>query len=239
MVDDVRRDDAETGAHSKSGESIVARRVEGVVVVEELDDDVLAAEPLDEPVELPGRRTGTGFDECGRNRSLATARQDEEVASSELRQSVEVVARTAFLATGEMGLTDGTGEARVALRIAGEDDQVGPGRVGDPGTWCRRGAAPALERKPARDVRAVAGKRELSTEHGRHSRLLSRLGKAHHAVEAVVVCKCQSPEPEPGSLRDELLGIRGTVEETEVRMAVELCVPDHATDDSDLSNVCS
>ena len=52
VVDDVRGDDAEVTAHGESGEGVVAGRVERVVVVEQLDDDVLAAEPLDEPVEL-------------------------------------------------------------------------------------------------------------------------------------------------------------------------------------------
>ena len=134
VVDDVRRDDAEVPAHGEGGKGVVARRVERVVVVEQLDDDALGAEPLDEPVELPRRRDRTGLHERGRHGPLATARQDEEVASRELGQSVDVVARATLLATGEITLADGAGETGVALRVAGENDQVGPGRVGGPGT---------------------------------------------------------------------------------------------------------
>ena len=137
VVDDVRGDDAEVPAHRQGGKGVVAGRVERVVVVEQLDDDVLTTEPLDEPVELPRRRDRTGLDERGGHRPFAAARQDEEVASCELGQPVEVVARTTLLATGEMALADGTGEAGVALRISGEDDQVGPGRIRSPGP--RRG----------------------------------------------------------------------------------------------------
>ncbi len=138
MVNDVRRDDTETPAHSEGSECVVARRVERVIVVEQLDDDALGTEPVDEPVELPGRRNRTGFDKRGRHRSLATASQDEEVASREIGQSVDVVARAALLTTGKMALTDGASKARIALRVAGEDDQVEPGRVRGPGTRCRR-----------------------------------------------------------------------------------------------------
>ena len=158
MVDDVRRDDAEVTAHRESGQGVVARRVERVVVVEQLDDDVLAAEPLDEPVELSRGRNRTGFDEGSRHGSLATTRQDEEVAAGELGQPVEVVPRATLLAAGEMALADGAGKARVALGIAGEDDQVGTGRVGDPGAWrCRggggaRGAREALDHSASRTL---------------------------------------------------------------------------------------
>ena len=157
MVDDVRRDDAEVPAHGEGGKGVVARRVERVVVVEQLDDDVLATEPLDEPVELPRRRDRTGLDERGGHRSLATARQDEEVASCELGQPVEVVARTTLLATGEVALADGAGEAGVALRIAGEGDQVGPGRIGDPGAAPRPEATAPLGATIARDARPPGG----------------------------------------------------------------------------------
>ena len=161
------------------------------------------------------------------------------MATRELGQPVEVVARSALLATGEVALTDGAGEAGVALRITGEGDQVGPGRIRSPGARRRRHATDARGARIARDVGATAGQGELDTEDGRYSHFFCRLGKAHHPVEPVVVGQRQRPELEAGSLRDELLGVGGTVEETEIRMAVELCVPDHEIQDSGLSNVCS
>ena len=233
VVNDVRRDDAEVTAHRESGQGVVAGRVEGVVVVEKLDDDVLAAEPLDETVELSRGRTRTGFDERSRHGSLATTRQDEEVTAGELGQAVEVVTRTTFLAAGEMALADGAGETGVALGIVGKDDEVGTGRVGDPGAWrCRGGgggggAREAPGHSASRTLRAVGGQGELGAEDGGHSHFLCRLGKAHHPVEPVVVGQCQRPELEPGGFGDEFLGVGGTVEETEIRMAVELCVPGH------------
>jgi hypothetical protein len=44
-----------------------------------------------------------------------------------------------------------------------------------------------------------------------------------------VIGQCQSPELEPGGFLDKFLGIRGTIEKTEIRMAMELCVPNHGS----------
>jgi hypothetical protein len=167
------------------------------------------------------------------NGTLATARQDEEVTSRQLGQSVDVVAGAALLATGEMALSDGAGETGIALRVAGENDQVGSGRVGCPGTRGRRGD------RGTDQIWAAAGKGELGTEDGGHSYFFCRLGKAHHTVEPVVIGQCQRPELEPAGLRDKFLGIRGTVEKTEIRMAMELCVPDHGSRIVISSNICS
>ena len=109
-MDDVRGDDAEVPLDGKGGESVVARGVERVVMVEQLDDDALATEPVDEPVELPSRRDRAGLDERARHRPLAAARKDEEVALGELGQAVEIVAGAPLLAAGEMALADGAGE---------------------------------------------------------------------------------------------------------------------------------
>ena len=210
MVDDIRRDDAEVTADRKSGKGVVTRRVERVIVVEKLDDDALGAEAIDEPVELPGRCDRTEFHQRGGHRPLATARQDEEVASRQLGQSVDVVARATFLATGEVALADGAGQTGVALWVAGENDQVGPGWVRGPGT--RRG----LEDLVADQFRAATGKGELSTEDGGHSRLFCSLGKAHHSVKPVVISQCQSSKLDPGGFGDKFLGVRSAVEEAEI-----------------------
>jgi hypothetical protein len=231
-VDDVRGDDVEVPLHGKGGEGVVARRVERVVMVEQLDDDVLATEAVDEPVQLSFRRDGPGFDERLRHRPFAATGEDEEVAPCELGQPVDIVARAPLLATGEMALGDGAGKTRVAGRIPGDDYQVGAGRIGRPGArggrgglWCKAGA--------------MAGEGELGPEDGGHPRLLCRLGEAHDTVEPVVVGQRQGVEPEAGGFGDELLGVRGAVEEAEVRMAVELRVPDHQNRIVILANVCS
>jgi len=132
VVDDIRRDDAEVTADRKSGKGVVTRRVERVIVVEKLDDDALGAEAIDEPVELPGRCDRTEFHQRGGHRPLATARQDEEVASRQLGQSVDVVARATFLATGEVALADGAGQTGVALWVAARTIRWDPGGSGVP-----------------------------------------------------------------------------------------------------------
>jgi hypothetical protein len=40
-------------------------------------------------------------------------------------------------------------------------------------------------------------------------------------------------------LRDKFLGIRGTVQKAEIRMAMELCVPGHGSRIVISSNICS
>ena len=140
----------------------------------------------------------------------------------ELGQPVEVVAGAPLLATGEMALADGAGKARVALRVAGEDDQVGPGRVGDPGARGRRHGPSRRRSQGCEAARVSSAPKTVGTPS-----LLCRLGEADHAVEPVVVGQSQGAELEPGGLGDELLGVRGTVEKAEIRMAVKLRVPDH------------
>ena len=48
------RDDAQAALHGKGMEHVVVGAVEGVAVIEQLDDDVVGAEEGDEPVELGG-----------------------------------------------------------------------------------------------------------------------------------------------------------------------------------------
>ena len=49
-------------------------------------------------------------------------------------------------------------------------------------------------------------------------------GESHDAVEAVVIGECECFQPEPGGLLDEFVRMRGTVEKTEVGMAVQFGV---------------
>ena len=213
-------DDVEVPLHGKGGEGVVARRVERVVMVEQLDDDVLATEAVDEPVQLSFRRDGPGFDERLRHRPLAATGEDEEVAPRELGQPVDVVTRAPLLATGEMALGDGAGKTRVAGRIPGDDYQVGAGRIGRPGA---RGGRGGLWRKAG----AMAGEGELGPEDGGHPRLLCRLGEAHDAVEAVVVGERQTRQAQTRRLGHQFLGVARPVEETEARVGVQFGVGRH------------
>ena len=167
--------DAEALLHRKGGKGIVSRRIERIVVVEQLHDDAFATEPLDEPVELSTGGDRPGFYERIGHRPLATARQDEEVASCELTKAVEVIAGAPFLTPGEMTLADGTGESRVARRIAGDHDQVRAVRVGGPSPRGSRGDRGAK-------ARAGSGEGELGTEDSRHACLFCRFGEAHYAM---------------------------------------------------------
>ncbi len=65
---------------------------------------------------------------------------------------------------------------------------------------------------------------DLGAEHRRQADRPGRLGEADHAVQSVVIGERERLEPEPGGLFGELLGVRGAVEEREVRMAVQLGV---------------
>ena len=98
---------------------------------------------------------------------------------------------------------------------------MGAGRVRDPGTRAPPG------RRGGGKAEGAIGQGELGPEDGGHPRLLCRLGETHHSVEPVVVGQRQGFEAEPGGLRDQLFGVGGAVEKAEVRMTVELRVPDH------------
>jgi hypothetical protein len=117
-----------------------------------------------------------------------------------------VVDRFALLAAGELRGADLAGEAPVALRVAGEHQQMGALRVGD--TALRGGQ--------------VQG--ELGAEHRRHADRPGRLGEAHRAVAAVVVGQRDRLQAEPARLLGQLLGVARAVEEAEVGVRVQLGV---------------
>jgi len=98
---------------------------------------------------------------------------------------------------------------------------VGTGWVRGPGARGRRKAWSAAK------AQAASGEGELGAEDGGHSQSLCRLGKAHYAVEPVVVGQRQGDKLEVGGFCYELLRIRGAVEEAEIRMTMELRVHDH------------
>ena len=65
---------------------------------------------------------------------------------------------------------------------------------------------------------------ELGAEDGGHAHGVSGLGEADDSVHAVVVGDGQGLEAEAGRLLDQLLGVRRTVEEAEVGVAVQFGV---------------
>ena len=69
----------------------------------ELDDDVVASEPLDHSTESGLGSTDTRTIQCSPNRALATARQDHPVACV-AGQPVDVVAQQPLLTTGHVGV---------------------------------------------------------------------------------------------------------------------------------------
>ena len=126
------------------------------------------------------------------------------------------------------------GEAGVPGRPVSEQHEVPAGRIGSPrvgqlaGVDLGRGVT--LEPDDALGVGEPGGQRQLGAEHGRQTGGAGRLGEAHDAVEPVVVGEGERLEAEPGGFVDELLGMRGTVEERVVGVAVQLGVRDRAGD---------
>ena len=99
----------------------------------------------------------------------------------------------------------------MADRSLGQHDEVLAGRIGEPGSADPERAAPQPER-------------QLGAEDGGEADGLGRHGEADDAVEAVVVGDGQRREPEARRFVDQLLGMARTVEEGEVRVAVQLGV---------------
>ena len=70
----------------------------------------------------------------------------------------------------------------------------------------------------------LRAERDLGAEHGRQPNGTRRLGEADNAVETIVIGDRQRFEAEAGSFLCQLLGMRSTVEEREVGVAVQLGV---------------
>ena len=101
---------------------------------------------------------------------------------------------------------EGGGEAAVALDAAGQHEQVRCGRVDLAGD-------------------AVGeSDRQLRAEHGGQAGLRGCGGEAGRTVETVVVRERQSGQPGRDRGLHELLRLRGTVEEAEVRVHVQFRV---------------
>ncbi len=122
-----------------------------------------------------------------------------DVAERELRRP---------LLAREMSGAQRSREPGVAVGALGEDEQVGPGRIGRVRVGHHAGVDLA-ERVGLRsgDTAIVCGERDLGAEHRRETDRLGRLGEADHPVEAVVIGDRQRLQPEPGGLGGQLLGV--------------------------------
>ena len=100
------------------------------------------------------------------------------------------MAGTPLLPSCEVRFAEPAGKARVALRIPGEHDEMGPWRVGDAGPGWRR-----------------AGQRDLRAEDGAHPELPGSLEETHHPVQPVMIGQGKCFELEPGRLGDKLVRV--------------------------------
>ena len=205
---EVRRrggDHAHPEPRREFGQCRVALVVEGVAVMGQLNTDPAGAEA----VHQIGQRLGGGTRTAGRQRlahmPFAAAGQNVPMPAGGLGQGVVVIARAAFMAAGQMRGGQLTGQPPVALRPAGQNEQMRTRRIGHSGP-------------------GGAAQRQLGAEDGAHAEIGGRLGEAHHPVQAVVVGQRDGPQIQPGRLLDEFLRGAGAVEEAERRMGVQLGV---------------
>ena len=111
------------------GEGIVAGRVERVAVVPQLDQDTVAAERLDQSLELAAGGRRAAIDERRRHRSLAAAGECPRMAGHAVGHIGERELRSSLLA-GQVTEAQGPGEAAVSGWSVGEQHEVTAGRVG-------------------------------------------------------------------------------------------------------------
>ncbi len=203
VVDVVGRDDANADPAREAEEHVVALVVERLVMVDELDEDILAAEHADQPPQLAlgaGRALGG---QRRRDHALAAAGQDRPLALMRARQFVQVVDRPA-LGAAQLRRRDGAAQPGVPVGVAGEHQQVAALRIGDAGL--PRGQAEA----------------QLGAEHGLDPHPGGRLGEPDHPVHAVVVGDRQHLDPQPDGLGHQGVRVRRPVEEAVRRVTVQL-----------------
>ena len=173
----------------------------------QLDADPVGAEP----VHQVGQRLAGGFraagGKCLAHMAFAAAGQDVPVPACGLGQRVIVIAQLALLTPGQMRSRQLSRQPSIALRPAGQHQQVRSWRIGILGA-------------------VATAERQLRAEHRLHLEFLGGLREPHHPVEPVVVGERDGPQIEPGGLLDEFLRRAGAVEEAVRRMRVQLGVRD-------------
>ena len=196
-------DDADAEARREPGQRRVAFVVKRVAMMGQLDADPLSAEPVHQVGQRPLRRVRTTIGKRLVHNAFATSGQDVPMPTRGLGQRVDVVARLALLAPGQVRRGQLPRQPSVAFRSAGQHQQVRAGRIGLLGA----GNPP---------------QRQLGAEDGAQVELGGRFGEPHRPVKAVVVGQRQGAQTEPGGLLDQFLRRAGPVEEAERRMRVQL-----------------
>jgi hypothetical protein len=200
--------------------AVVGQRVEFVA---EFDGHVVAAESGHQLVEGPASRVeGEATPAAGLEglpeMALAAAGEHQPASVGGGAHLVEVVDRPALGAAPQLGDADGAGEVGVALRVAGQGQQVGTG-------WVRDADAGGDHR-----LGLSGGQRhvqpELGPEAGGQPERLGRLGEADDAVHAVVVGEGEAGQAETGGLLGQFVRSGRTVEEAEGRVRVQFGVRD-------------
>ena len=210
VVDVVGRDEVEVGADREFDQRVVARRIERVPVVPELDHHVVAPETLDEIIERATSGAWAVALERRRHRCLATAGEDDPVIGPgptgrpDRGELIEGGPRSALLPR-ELRFAQSPGQSRVAHRVAGEDHRMLPMGVG-----------------LTRFVMTGHPEGDLGPEHRGEPLHPSCLSKADHPVEPVVIGERKPFKPKPHRFFDQLFGVRRPIEEAEVRVTVQL-----------------
>ncbi len=196
-------DDADAEARRQPGQRRVAFVVERVAMMGQLDADPLSAEPVHQVGQRPLRRVRAAVGKRLAHTALATSGQDVPVPTGGLGQRVDVVARLALLAAGQVRRGQLPRQPSVTFRAAGQHQQVRAG-------WIRLLGAGARPQ------------RQFGAEDGAQVEFGGRFGEPHRPVQAVVVGQRQGAQAQPGGLLDQFLRRAGPVEEAERRMRVQL-----------------
>ncbi len=88
--------------HGEARQRVVARRIERVPVVPELERDAVAAERVDEAPDFSGGRPGPGLHQRGGDRPFAATTEHQPVPARGARQCVEGEDGLALLPAGEV-----------------------------------------------------------------------------------------------------------------------------------------
>ncbi len=104
-------------------QGVVARRIERITVIPQLDHHSITAEQFDEPTELLGSGGRTVIDECRRHRPLAAPGEHPAMAGHDIGDVGHGELRRALLA-GKMAEAQSTGEAGVTGWPVGEHEEV-------------------------------------------------------------------------------------------------------------------
>ncbi len=205
VVDVVGDDRLDAAAGGQVGQCVVARGVQRVAVVPELDLDMAPAEHRDQPVELAACGVEPVSHQRAGDTALAATGEHQPVVAGQLAELAEI-SDGAGLASPQLRQADRTRQRGVAAGITRDDHQMVTVRVGD-----------AVARPGLTD-------RQLGAEHGAQAQCTGGLGEAHHPVQSVVIGQGQRLQPEARCFLRQLLGVGCAVEEAEVGVAVQFPV---------------